>query len=155
MSDSPCVLVPAEEAQVFRAFGDEMRLTVRGADTGGKYAQWLSITQPGGGPPPHLHEREDEWFYVLEGRVSFLVDGEWTEVAPGSGAYLPKGSVHTFKNVGDVPLRMVLTVAPAGFEDFFAASAEEFAKAGPPDIPKIMGIAADFGIRFMEPSPAA
>lgn len=149
MSDERCVVVPGEDAKVFRAFGDEMRLTVTGADTGGKYAQWLSITQPGGGPPPHLHEREDEWFYVLEGRVSFLVEGEWTEVGPGSGAYLPKGSVHTFKNVGDVPLHMVLTVAPAGFEDFFAESAEEFAKPQELDMAKIFDIAGRYGIRFV------
>lgn len=149
MSEDRCSIVPAEEARVFRAFGDEMRLTVTGKDTGGKYAQWLSITQPGGGPPPHLHEREDEWFYVLEGRVSFLVEGEWTEAGPGSGAYLPKGSVHTFKNVGDVPLHMVLTVAPAGFEDFFAESAAEFAKPGAPDIGKIFEIAERYGIRFV------
>ncbi len=148
MSDGHCVVVPADEARVFRAFGDEMRLTVTGKDTGGKYAQWLSITQPGGGPPPHLHEREDEWFYVLEGQVSFLVEGQWTDVGPGSGAFLPKGSVHTFKNVGDGPLHMVLTVAPAGFEDFFAESAAEFAKPEGLDMGRIMEIAGRYGIRF-------
>jgi quercetin dioxygenase-like cupin family protein len=149
MSDGRCVVVQAEDVPVFRAFGDEMRLTVPGKDTGGKYAQWLSITQPGGGPPPHLHEREDEWFYVLEGRVSFLVEGEWIEAGPGSGAFLPKGSVHTFKNAGDVPLHMVLTVAPAGFEDFFAESAAEFANAERLDMAKILEIAGRYGIRFV------
>ena len=50
------------DARVIRAFGDELQLTVSGAETGGKYAQGLLITQPGGGPPPHVHANEDEWF---------------------------------------------------------------------------------------------
>lgn len=142
------VIVQEKDAPVIRAFGDEMRLTISGAETGGKYAQWLSITQPGGGPPPHIHAHEDEWFYVVEGSVSFLADGEWTEAGPGSGAFLPHGSLHTFKNVGETPLHMVLTVAPAGFENFFAEASKEFSLPGGPDIAKVIEIAGRFGITF-------
>ena len=89
---------------------------------------------------------------MLEGQVSFLAGGKWTEIGPGSGAFVPRGSVHTYKNVGDSPLRMVLTVAPAGFEDFFAEAAEEFAQPAGPDMATVIAIAGQFGIQFVEPA---
>ncbi|HUJ09881.1 MAG TPA: cupin domain-containing protein [Verrucomicrobiae bacterium] len=47
-----------------------------GKETDGQYSQWTDITPPGGGPPPHWHDGEDEWWYVLKGRVSFSYDGQ-------------------------------------------------------------------------------
>jgi len=147
-------VVPHDQVRVLRAFGEEIRIHLSGKETGGSLSQWEIVTPPGGGPPPHYHTREDEAFWVLEGRVAFLVDGAWQEVGPGAGAYLPRNSVHTFKNVGETPSRMMATSTPSGFEDFFATAAEEFAKPEGPNIPKIMKIAAEHGIHFVEPSPA-
>lgn len=144
-------LTPASERQVLRAFGEEVHLTVTGEQTGGKYAQWLEITPPGGGPPPHYHTHEDEWFYVIEGTARFLKDGTWHEVGPGSGAFMPRHSVHTFQNAGDTPLHMVVTTAPAGFEVFFAKAAEEFSKPDGPDMQRILFIAGEYGIHFVTP----
>ncbi|HYY13788.1 MAG TPA: hypothetical protein VE758_05080, partial [Chthoniobacterales bacterium] len=59
------------------------------------------------------------------------------------------GVIHTFKNVGDEPSRMMITTMPAGFEKFFARCAEEFAKPGGPDMPRIIGIGAEHGIHFL------
>lgn len=139
------------QAQVLRAFGNETTFLLTGKETGGKYTMFLDVTPPGGGPPPHSHKNEDEWFHVLEGRASFLANGKWTEVSPGSTAFLPKGSVHTFKNVGETPLKMVIHTAPSGFETFFARSAEEFNKPGGPDLARILDIAAEHGIDFVKP----
>ena len=50
-----------------------------GKQTDEKFTTLLLISPPGGGPGPHYHEREDEWFYIVEGRVSFLVNGTWTD----------------------------------------------------------------------------
>ena len=111
---------------------------------------WTEITPPGGGPPPHHHVNEDEAFHVLEGRVAFLSDGEWHEVGPGGAAYMPRGVVHTFKNVGDQPSRMLISTTPSGFEKFFARCAEEFAKPGGPDMPRIIQIGVEHGIYFLQ-----
>jgi len=111
----------------------------------------LDITPPGGGPPPHWHDNEDETFYVLEGRASFLANGEWTEVSPGTAAFLPKGSIHTFKNVGNTPLKMIVQVAPAGFEIFFTKCATEFSRPTGPDMEQIMTAAHSHGIHFVLP----
>jgi quercetin dioxygenase-like cupin family protein len=78
------------------------------------------MTPPGCGPGPHYHEREDEWFYIIEGRVSFLLNGTWTDLLPGDCVYSPRGSIHGFKNHTDQPIRVFINIAPAGFEHFFA-----------------------------------
>ena len=70
-------------------------------------------------------EREDEWFYIVEGQVSFLINGTWTNVFPGTCIYSPRGTVHAFKNNTDQPIRVFINIAPAGFERFSAAVAED------------------------------
>lgn len=136
---------------MLRAFGEEVFLSISGEQTEGRYAQWLEITPPAGSPPPHSHANEDKWFYVLQGTVRFLIDGAWREAGPGSGSFMPRHSVHTFQNSGDTPLHMIITVSPAGFETFFARAAEEFAKAGGPDITRVIAIAGEHGIHFVTP----
>jgi len=142
---------PAGEDRILRAFGEEIHFYLTGEETGGRFTQWLEITPPEAGPPLHYHTNEDEWFYVVEGRVSFFSDGEWQEVGPGASVWCPRGSIHAFKNTGDAPSRMLLTTAPSGFEIFFAKAAAEFGKPGGPDMARAMEIAAEHGIHFVEP----
>ena len=150
MSDKSDAIVRRDAARVLYAFGEEVTILLDGKATGGKLTMWTEITPPGGGPPPHHHVNEGEAFHVLEGRVAFLSDGEWREVGPGGAAYMPRGVVHTFKNVGDQPSRMLLTATPSGFEKFFARCAEEFAKAGGPDMSRIIEIGIEHGIHFVQ-----
>jgi quercetin dioxygenase-like cupin family protein len=150
MSDKPAAVVPYNKAAVLHAFGEEVTMHLDGERTGGKFTMWTEITPPGGGPPPHYHLNEDEAFHVIEGRVAFLVDGKWHEVGPGGAAFMPRGVVHTFKNVGDQSSRMLLTTTPSGFEKFFARCAAEFAKPGGPDMPKILDIGVEHGIHFVQ-----
>ena len=68
-----------------------------GEQTGEKFTAFLNISPPGCGPGPHYHDREDEWFYILEGQVSFLMNGTGTDMLPGTCIYSPRGTVHAFK----------------------------------------------------------
>jgi quercetin dioxygenase-like cupin family protein len=135
--------------RVLRAFGDELTVLLSGEDTGGKYCMAIGVTPPGGGPPRHVHMREDEWFHVLEGRVEFWKDGRWTEVGPGGTVFMPRGTPHTFRNVGEGDSRMLVQAAPAGFEVFFGRCAEEFAKGGEPDMERLVAIAEEHGMQFL------
>jgi quercetin dioxygenase-like cupin family protein len=146
---APSVTLPGQ-GRVIRAFGDEVIMHLEGEQTGGALSLWTNITPPGGGPPPHYHLNEDEWFVVQEGRVSFLVDGQWQEAGAGAAVFAPRGSVHTFKNVGDKPSRMIVSTSPAGFETFFSRCAEEFVKPGGPNMERIIEIAAEHGIHFVQ-----
>lgn len=142
-------IVEAEAGKLLRAFGDEIRVQLGGAQTGGLLTVFMNTTPPGGGPPPHYHANEDEWFIPQEGRVEFLVDDRWQEVSPGSVVYVPRGTVHTFRNIGDGPLKTLTQTSPAGFEIFFERCAAEFAKSGPPNMERIVEISAEHGIHFV------
>jgi quercetin dioxygenase-like cupin family protein len=148
-TELPVVLTSAASAPSYRAFGDEITFLLTGEQTGGQYTLFLETTPPGSGPPPHWHENEDEIFHVLEGRVSFFADGKWTETGPGTSVFAPRKSVHTFKNTGDQPCRMVITTSPAGFEKFFTQAAEVFAKPGAPNVGRAIAIANEHGIYFV------
>jgi mannose-6-phosphate isomerase-like protein (cupin superfamily) len=70
--------------------------------------------------PLHLHTREDEYSYVIEGRMGALLGDEVLEAGPGDLVFKPRDQWHTFWNAGDEPCRILEIIAPAGFEDFFA-----------------------------------
>lgn len=142
------VLAKFSQNPPVRAFGEEVVFLLTGGQTGGAFTQWVETTPPGVGPPPHWHDDADEWFHVIEGRVSFLTNGVWSEAGPGDSAFVPKNAVHAFKNLGDGPSRMLITISPSGFETFFTRCAAEFAKPGGPDMPLITKIADDHGIHF-------
>ncbi|MHC4910460.1 MAG: cupin domain-containing protein [Planctomycetota bacterium] len=148
---TPRLVTPTDAAnRVIRAFGDEITVLLSGEDTGGAFTAFTDVTPPGGGPPPHFHDNEDEWFFPQEGRVEFFLEGAWREVPVGGAVFAPKGSVHTFRNIGDGPLTMLIHTAPAGFEVFFATSAEEFAKPEGPDMARLVEIAGEHGIHFVD-----
>jgi quercetin dioxygenase-like cupin family protein len=147
--DKSAAIVRQNAARVLHAFGLEITILLDGERTGGALTMWKEITPPGGGPPPHYHLNEDETFHVIEGRVAFFLNGEWNEVGPGGTAFMPRGIVHTFKNIGDQPSRMLNMTMPSGFEKFFARCADEFAKPGEPDMSCIVEIGAEHGIHFV------
>ena len=68
MARQPMFKSPTE-GRTIAVVGDVYRFLATGADTNGKYAMWEAIVPPGGGPPPHVHSREEEGFYILEGEI--------------------------------------------------------------------------------------
>jgi len=87
--------------------------------------------------PLHRHTREDEYSYVLEGRMGALLGDEVVEAGPGELAFKPRNQWHTFWNAGDEPARILEIISPAGFEQFFAELGP-IAAGGAPD-PEVMG----------------
>jgi mannose-6-phosphate isomerase-like protein (cupin superfamily) len=69
--------------------------------------------------PLHRHNREDEYSFVLEGRMGALLGDDAVEAGPGDLVHKPRNQWHTFWNAGDTPCRILEIIAPAGFEDFF------------------------------------
>ncbi|WP_193212609.1 cupin domain-containing protein [Luteolibacter marinus] len=149
-----CHFVTPPEMKVLEAFGDRATFRLTGRETAGKYTAFLLETPPGSGPPPHVHEREDEWFHVLEGEVEFFANGTWSRVEAGSTVFAPRGSLHCFRNTGSTVLRQLIHTAPSGFEDFFAAMAAEWQAEGGPDMGRVVALSAEFGITYPEVDPA-
>src|SRR5918912_670770 len=79
--------------------GDTMTLKATGQRTGGNLVLLENLTAPGGGPPPHIHTREDEFWYVLDGTFEIRMGDEVHSLGPGGFAYAPRGTVHTFRTV--------------------------------------------------------
>src|SRR4051812_41941294 len=150
----------AGEGRSVWVVGDRYTVKAAGEDTGGAFALVEALVPPGGGPPPHVHGREDEAFYVLEGDLLFHADGR--SIAAGAGAWvtLARGSLHHFKNVGDRPARMLIVVTPAGLEQFFmevgrSAGEEDGVSmpATPEDIEWLLTVAPEYGIEIRLPAP--
>src|SRR5213079_1739227 len=118
MSRDPISRRP-NEGRTVAVVGDVYRFLATGAETNGKYALWEAIVPPGGGPPPHVHSREEEGFYILEGEITFLVGDKHLVAKAGTFANMPVGTLHAFKNESDRPARMLISVAPAGLERMF------------------------------------
>jgi quercetin dioxygenase-like cupin family protein len=137
-------LVHMHEGRTLSAFGETFVILLDGQQTGEKFTAFLSITPPGGGPGPHYHEHEDEWFYIVEGRVDFYLDGTWSVLSPGDCVYSPRGSVHGFKNNTNQPIRLFIHVAPAGIEHFFSEAAEEWARREP-EMSRMIALAEKYG----------
>jgi mannose-6-phosphate isomerase-like protein (cupin superfamily) len=142
-------IVPPGAGRALRAYGNEIVFKLGAAHTAGALTLGLATSPPSpSGPPPHVHEREDELFIIVEGQYRVFVEGEWSDVGPGSVVYLPRGVLHTFHVTGERPGRHWVLTTSADFERFYAHAAEAFALPGGPD-PAILGaIARAHGMRI-------
>lgn len=97
-----------------------VRWMIDGEDAGGDFSLVEHPLPPRAlAAPLHLHHREDEYSYVLEGRMGGLLGDEVVEAGPGELVFKPREQWHTFWNAGDEPCRILEIIAPAGFEHFF------------------------------------
>jgi quercetin dioxygenase-like cupin family protein len=129
--------------------GDHYTFLVTGEETGGAYFAMEALVPPGGGPPPHIHTREDETFYVLEGEIEFLLGEELVTAGPGDFVNIPRGLVHRFLNAGTETARLILTFTPAGIEKFF----EETLERAPNDAREAPDNVEEVAARYVEAAP--
>src|SRR5665811_1711791 len=101
--------------------------------------------------PLHRHLREDEYSYVLEGRMGALLGEDVLEAGPGDLVFKPRGEWHTFWNAGDEPCRILELIAPAGFEHFFAEFSE-LMESPDFDPAKLGELGAKYGLEFQPES---
>lgn len=100
------------------------RILISSAQTGGALSLVDSMSPLGSGPPKHIHEAEDETFYIITGRLKFFLDGQTMVRGPGEAVFVPRGKVHTFQVIGDQPCRHLAMLTPGGFENFFVEMAK-------------------------------
>jgi quercetin dioxygenase-like cupin family protein len=115
---------PVHTGPAFWGPGDHYTFLVTGEETNGAYFAMEAIVPPGGGPPPHIHTREDETFYVLEGEIEFVLGDDVVTATAGDFVNVPRGTVHCFRNTGTQGARLILTFTPAGIEHFFLETLE-------------------------------
>ena len=99
--------------------GDRYDLLATGEETNNAFFQFEAIVPTGGGPPPHVHSREDESFYVVSGDLEILVGDSTYRAKAGDFVFVPRGTVHGFKNLGNGTAVQLVTFVPAGMDGYF------------------------------------
>ena len=162
----PTIVGPSDAAEGFLG-SIGVRFMLDGADAAERFSLVEHPMSPRAlAAPVHLHTREDEYSYVLEGRMGALLGDDVVEAGPGDLVFKPRNQWHTFWNAGDEPCRILEIISPAGFERFFAelvamggvagAEPEELARLSdryglemqPETLPELV---ERFGVRIGEP----
>jgi mannose-6-phosphate isomerase-like protein (cupin superfamily) len=126
-----------------------VRFMIDGTDSGGGFSLVEHPMAPRAlAAPLHRHSREDEYSYVLEGRLGALLGDEVVYGEPGDLVFKPRGQWHTFWNAGDEPARILEIISPGGFEKYFEEVIDLLAQGGPPDPAAIGAIADRYGLEL-------
>jgi quercetin dioxygenase-like cupin family protein len=138
------VRVDDGERADFPALGS--RYVLRAEDSGGRFALVEHTIPPRAlAAPMHTHEHEDEYSFVLAGRMGAQIGDEVVEAGPGELVLKPRGIAHAFWNAGDEEVRLLEIISPAGFDQYFADMAPELA-GGAPDPEALAEIRARYGL---------
>ena len=140
--------------------GHLLTFLATGKDTQGRFALLEFVSRKGNVPPPHLHRREEETFYIVEGEMTFSVGGQTIKGTPGTLIFLPRDVVHSFEIESEQGRALVL-LTPAGLEGYFkefSVPAPAMTLPPPADLPyseiqKMMTVGAKYGLEFVLPKP--
>jgi mannose-6-phosphate isomerase-like protein (cupin superfamily) len=142
------VLGPGEGRRRYSARGSVMFFKALAEQDDGDLSLMERTLPPGGRrPPPHRHTNCSEAYFVLDGLVSVIVEGEELTVGPEGFVLVPRGTAHTFGNAGDVEARLLVIHAPA-MDAYFAGLHDLWNRAEPPSPDEERALMARFG---MEP----
>jgi quercetin dioxygenase-like cupin family protein len=133
-----------------------VRFMLAGGDTGGGFSLVEHPIPPRAlAAPLHRHSREDEYSFVLEGRLGALLGDEVAYGETGDLVFKPRGQWHTFWNASDEPARILEIISPAGFERYFGEMVDLLERSeGPPDPMALATIAAQYGLEVDRESVA-
>ncbi|MET0741942.1 MAG: cupin domain-containing protein [Microvirga sp.] len=150
--------MPDTQTDTYFLAGILLRFLVR--EPGAGYCLVEALVAPGAGPPPNRHPADDEAFYVLDGTFEFGV-GSRTDIATsGDFVRIPSGEVHTFRNVGQAPGRLLIVNAPGTLHvDFFSQAGDPMptgttelpSPAAPPDVARLLEVGRRNGMEFFLP----
>jgi quercetin dioxygenase-like cupin family protein len=113
-------LLGPDQGEAVRLLALGVRFMIDGERTGGAFSLVEHPLPPRAlGAPVHTHHNEDEYSYVLEGRVGIQLGPEVLEAGPGDLLFKPRGVAHAFWNASDEPARLLELISPAGFEHYF------------------------------------
>lgn len=152
--------IQAGEGPAWWVVGDTYTFKAVSEDTDGRFTFFEASVPPQAGPPPHIHESEDEAFYLLEGELEFLDGDRWINAQAGDFVHIPPGRLHCFKNPGSTTSRVLVLFSPAGFEKFFfeigqpARVGEQAPPPSPDEVERSMAAAPKYGLDLLLPETA-
>ena len=128
--------------------GLDIIVKITSDQTGGALAISETVVEPGRLIPVHVHDTEDEFCYVIDGRIGVLIGEEELTADAGTWVLKPRGIPHTFWNPGPNQARTIEIITPAGFENFFREISGIFNADGPPDLERLTSTAARYRHHF-------
>jgi len=151
------IALPANEGEALWFLGTLATIKASSDTTAGRVAVIEHLAPRGSGSPLHVHHREDEWFYVIDGELTFWVGGQIITAGARSFVYGPRDIPHTFTVSSDTA-RFLLVTEPAGIEGFMRALSQPATQpvipptaTEPPDVGTITRLAAEHGIEILGP----
>lgn len=118
----------------------------------GRMGAFEMVVPPGSNvPPPHSHAHNDEYLYVLEGRLRYAVDAEVRDLGAGESAFTPRGAVHGFSNPFPSSTRALIVQSPDIGAQYFRDIAAVLHAGGPPDRAKVMAVMDRYGLKAAAP----
>lgn len=139
-------LIRPDEGEQVRLMALGVRFLIDGESTGGRFSLVEHPLPPRRlGAPMHTHTNEDEYSFILQGRVGVQLGDEVVEAGVGDLVLKPRGVPHTFWNAGDDEARLLELISPAGFENYFRELAPLLA-AGDLSDPRIAAVRARYGL---------
>ncbi|MBB3177856.1 cupin domain-containing protein [Variovorax sp. Sphag1AA] len=140
--------------EVINAGQLEIRYLVDGSASGGLGVFELTVPPGANVPPPHSHRDNEEFFYVVEGSITYSVDADTRELKPGEWMSTPRGSVHGFRNGGSQPARALVVLTPDIGAQYFRDVATVINAGGPPDKARLVEVMSRYGLTLAAPSRA-
>lgn len=131
--------------------GETTHALVAPTDSDGRLACFHLVAPPMSGPPLHVHSREDEWFYVLDGELVFELDGVVHTVAAGGSVFLQRGVVHRYQNFTERDARLLIVTTPGDFCRFFEAMDRITPPGGLPSMEQLLALDAEYGLTTLGP----
>ena len=130
--------------------GRDLVFKLTGDETGGAFDYFVVEVAPHGGPPLHVHHRQEETLHVLSGRFKVRIGDETFRCDPGGFAYLPSGTPHAFLNLTDEPARVIVVYTPGGGHRFYEELGP-LTRNGAPDRATVAAVFEKHGMSLLGP----
>jgi quercetin dioxygenase-like cupin family protein len=134
--------------EIIRVGQISIRFLMEGVETNGTVSMFES-TVPAGAkvPVPHYHKDYDETAYGLQGIITFILEGKTVNLGPGDSCFIPRGAVHSFKNLQDTEAKALAVITPGLLgPDYFRELAVIINPGSPPDVEKVKAVMLKHGI---------
>lgn len=139
-------IILSGDGQNLNVLGDNQFVKLSGDDTGGAYTLVEQVNAVGTGIPLHVHNNEEETFFIIQGTYEFQIKGRSVMAPAGTTVHLPRGVAHEFRVIEGSPAKALIYLCPAGGEKMFR---ELSALPAPPDMSQMLSICAKYDVIFL------
>ena len=152
---SEAIVMDRTDGRRIHVLGNDVTIKISSRDTGGAFTVFEGVSDPLQGPPLHLHRDQDESWYIVDGEFRFEVDGQEIYARVGDTVFAPRGSRHTFQNIGENLGRTLTTVVPGGLDLFFEDLETAVPRGASPEPAKLVPVFKKHGLELLGPPLAA